>query len=321
MYAYILAVPQFHEGLAHAEFEAFTGTAAAGRLSFAPAAFDISRAAFISTCIHVQAKGTSLDELCADARGKALAWSGFRIEDFCPSEELKFSSLEPVIAVANAITGRPNLSAPAIRLGLIATPGYWAVGPIVSEYSSDWPAHEERPHFFSGSLPTRFARAVVNLVASPGDTLIDPCCGVGVVLIEALAVGVEAVGCDLNPKVAGQAAENLQALGLPQRVFVADARHLTGTYDAAVLDLPYGRNVAATEGLYGDLLRSLSNAASRIAVIAGRDLSAELSEDIGLTVVRHLEVPKTTLVRHVHAATASSTALEAEGGCDGSRGC
>ena len=305
MYAYILAVPQFHEGLAHAEFEAFTGAEATGRLSFAPAAFDISRAAFISTCIHVQAEGASLEKICADLEAKRPTWADFRIEHFCPSEELKFSSLEPVIAVADALVGYPNLSRPAIRLGLIATPGYWALGPIVSEYSSDWPAHEERPHFFSGSLPTRFARAMVNLVASPGDTLIDPCCGVGVVLIEALAVGVEAVGCDLNPKVAGQAAENLRALGLPQRVFVADARHLSGSYEAAVLDLPYGRNVAATEGLYRELLRALGNIVSRIAVIAGRDLSAELSEDIGLTVVRHLEVPKTTLVRHVHVATAS----------------
>ncbi len=305
MYAYILAVPQFHKELAYAEFETFTGSAAAGRLSFAPAAFDISRAAFISTCIHVQAEGGDLDELCANVRAKRLAWSGFRIEDFCPSEDLKFSSLAPVIAVANAITGRPNLSAPAIRLGLIATSGYWAVGPIVSEYSSDWPAHEKRPHFFSGSLPTRFARAMVNLVASPGDTLIDPCCGVGVVLIEALAVGVDAVGCDFNPKVAGQAAENLRTLGLPQRVFAADARHLSGGYDAAVLDLPYGRNVSATEGLYGQLLRAIGKTASRILVIAGRDLSVELSEDIGLRVVRHIEVPKTTLVRHVHVATGS----------------
>jgi tRNA (guanine10-N2)-dimethyltransferase len=318
VYAYILATPQFHEQLGCAEFEAFTGATASGRLSFAPAAFDISRAAFISTCIHVQAEGTSLDELCGNVRHKRLAWSGFRIEGFCPSENLKFSSLDPIIAVANAITGRPNLSAPTVRLGLIATPRYWGLGPIVSDYSSDWPAHEQRPHFFSGSLPTRFARAVVNLVASPGDSLIDPCCGIGVVLIEALALGVEAVGCDLNPKVAGRATENLRALGLPQRVFVADARQLSGSYDAAALDLPYGRNVAVTEGLYGDLLRSLSNMASRLVVIAGQDLSAQLSEDIGLMVTRHIEVPKTTLVRHVHIATASQNMPKTEGGRHGS---
>jgi len=303
VYAYILAVPQFHEELAAAEFHAFTGCEASGRVGLAPAAFDISRAAFISTCSHVAAEGASLDELCADIRAKGLGWEGFRIESVCPSEEMKFTSLEPVIAVADAITGRPNLSDPDVRLALTATPGYWTFGPIVSEYRSDWPAHESRPHFFSGSLPTRFSRAMVNLVASPGDTLIDPCCGVGVALIEALATGVEAVGCDFNPKLVGRAADNLRALGLPERVFVADARDLTGSYDAAVLDLPYGRNVGVSEGLYAEVLRTLGDIACRIAVVAARDLSAQLSADLGLRVLRHIQVPKSSnLVRHLHIA-------------------
>ena len=305
MYAYVLAAPHFHLGLAQAELCAFAGVRTAGRVGLGPVAVDIARSAFISTCVHVAAAGTSLDEVCEDARAKGLAWEGFHIETFCPGEGSLFTSLEPVIRVADAITGRPKLTHPRVRLALIVSGELWAIGPIVSTYRSDWPAHEQRPHFFSGSLPTRFSRAMVNLVASPGDTLIDPCCGVGVALIEALACGVEAYGCDINPRMAAQAAENLTSLGFPQRVFVADARGIGGRYDGAVLDLPYGRNVAIGEGLYGDLLRTLRTIARRSAIVAARDLSGELEEQFGLGVVHHVEVPKTTMVRHLHVVTSA----------------
>lgn len=305
MYAYVLAAPHFHLSLAQAELHTFTGCRTAGRIGLAPVAVDISRAAFISTCVHVTAAGMNLDEVCADARAKKLAWEGFHIQTFCPGEGSLFTSLEPVIRVADAITGRPNLTHPRVRLALIVSGDLWALGPIMSTYRSDWPAHEQRPHFFSGSLPTRFSRAMVNLVASPGDTLIDPCCGVGVALIEALACGVEAYGCDINPRMATQAAENLTSLGFPQRVFVADARGIGGRYDAAVLDLPYGRNVAIGEGLYGELLRTLRTIARRSAIVAARDLSSELEERFGFGVIHHIEVPKTTMVRHLHVVSAA----------------
>lgn len=304
MYAYVLAAPHFHLGLAQAEFCAFTGCTTTGRIGLAPVAVDISRAAFISTCVHVAAAGTSLDEVCADAQAKGLAWEGFHIQALCPGEGSLFTSLEPIIRAADAIVGRPNLSSPRVRLALIVSGDLWALGPIISTYRSDWPAHEQRPHFFSGSLPTRFSRAMVNLVASPGDTLIDPCCGVGVALIEALACGVEAYGCDINPRMAAQAAENLVSLGLPQRVFVADARGIGGRYDAAVLDLPYGRNVGVGKGLYGDLLGTLRTIARRGAIVAARDLSGELEEVFGFGVIHHVEVPKTTMVRHLHVVAA-----------------
>ncbi|NLJ35446.1 MAG: methyltransferase domain-containing protein [candidate division WS1 bacterium] len=300
MYAYILVPPQGHEELAAAEFHAFTGCEAVGRLGIAPVAVDIRRAALISTCTHIAASGSNLQELCDEIRAKSLAWEGFRIEHFCPSPDYKLTSLEPVIAVADAITGRPNLTHPSVRLGLVATSKLWTIGPIVSEYMPDWPSHENRPHFFSGSLPTRFSRAMVNLVASPGDTLIDPCCGAGVALIEALAAGVQAVGCDINPKMIAQAAENLTALGLPRRLFVADARRLGAGYDAAILDLPYGRNVCIHDGLYADLLRNLATIARRVAVVAAIRLTEEFTASAGLRLLRHVRVPKNNLVRHLH---------------------
>jgi tRNA G10 N-methylase Trm11 len=304
MYAYILAAPHNHLQFAQAEFASLTGCEADGRIGIAPIAADISRAAFVSNCFHIAATGSSLAEVCADAQAKGLAWEGFRIETFYPGEGALFQSMEPVIAAANAITGRPDLTSPSVRIALAVAGDFWALGPIVSSYRSDWPAHEQRPHFFSASLPTRFSRGMVNLVASPGDTLIDPCCGVGVALIEALSCGIEAYGCDINPKMAGQAAENLCHLRLPQRVFVADARGLGGCYDAAVLDLPYGRNVLIHDGLYPDLLRILKRISRRSAIVAARDLSSQLECEFGFTVRRCVQVPKSNIIRHIHVVSA-----------------
>ncbi|MFO7945665.1 MAG: hypothetical protein R6V19_02460 [Armatimonadota bacterium] len=300
MYAYILAAPQHHADFARAEFNAFTGQETSSRMGLADFAADISHAAFISTCIRVEASGESLQAMCADAREENLAWEGFRIQRFAPTPGFSVNTMDAIIATANAITGHPDLDNPTVVLGLIATPDWWGVGPVISRYRQDWPAHEDRPNFFSGSLPTRFARGMINLVAAPGDTLIDPCCGVGVPLIEALSIGVEAVGCDLNGRIIKQAAENLEAVGMPKRVFVADARELSGHFDAAVLDLPYGRNVPVTEGLYGDLLRKIHDIADRAAIVSAEDLSATLTREFDFQVGQHIRIPKNNMVRHLH---------------------
>ncbi len=60
-------------------------------------------------------------------------------------------------------------------------------------------------------MPPRLARIMVNLSAcTPGKVLLDPFCGVGTVLQEALLAGASAVGVDVNPWCVTAAAENLE---------------------------------------------------------------------------------------------------------------
>lgn len=84
---------------------------------------------------------------------------------------------------------------------------------------------------FVGMLPPKLAQIMVNL-ATQGhpETILDPFCGTGVVLQEALLTGNKVLGSDLNPKMIDYTSENLQWLqktypdvGVPASLEVADA--------------------------------------------------------------------------------------------------
>lgn len=80
--------------------------------------------------------------------------------------------------------------------------GRWIFGDYV-EGESVWFRHQQKPNHYSTALSTRVARAVVNIaIPDPnGVKVIDPCCGIGTVLVESLSMGIDIVGSDNNPVI------------------------------------------------------------------------------------------------------------------------
>lgn len=98
----------------------------------------------------------------------------------------------------------------------------------------------ERP----GALRPVVAAAMVRLAleaAPPGRPLLDPCCGAGTIVAEALDAGRAAVGADVSREAVSAAAANLRP-GTP--LLIADARALpfaAGSFGAVVSNLPFGQ--------------------------------------------------------------------------------
>lgn len=111
-----------------------------------------------------------------------------------------------------------------------------------------------RPHADpkAGMLPPKVARMMVNIVSPPG-TLLDPFCGMGTILAEALLTGWNVIGSDQSAEAITKAEENLQWL-LPLRgrwkLFVSDATHVSEqieSVDAIVTEPFLGKpNVSET---------------------------------------------------------------------------
>jgi tRNA G10 N-methylase Trm11 len=79
------------------------------------------------------------------------------------------------------------------------------------------------------AMPPRLARIMVNLAGcTPGKTLLDPFCGVGTILQEALLSGARVVGVDLNPWCVKGARENLEWLTREYELKDADFTLLQG---------------------------------------------------------------------------------------------
>ena len=99
-----------------------------------------------------------------------------------------------------------------------------------------------------GALRPTVAAAMVAQAGPPAGLLLDPCCGAGTILAEALAAGWAAEGSDLD--AGAVAAANANAPGA--RVSQADARDLLladASVAACVSNLPFGRQFEVEGGL------------------------------------------------------------------------
>jgi tRNA (guanine10-N2)-dimethyltransferase len=120
-----------------------------------------------------------------------------------------------------------------------------------------------RPFFSPISLHPRYARALVNLTrVKPGQTLLDPFCGTGGVLLEAATMGVRAFGSDISPEMIAGCRENMAHLGIPweklEVIDIGDIESVFGKVDAVATDPPYGRSATTRKEPARDLhLRAL----------------------------------------------------------------
>jgi tRNA G10 N-methylase Trm11 len=262
---------------------------------------DVSRSAYIKMCIRIISYSINLADLYEQLKGMGLHSDGFRVSVVKIPRNIKSDSQEIMHQIGARIEGIPDLKNPKFKFLVVITERDIWLGEVISESDNTWDEHSHKIHQYSSSLPTRFARAVVNLVATPGDRIIDPCCGSGTILIEAASIGMKAVGCDNNPLMATASAENVRHFNLDVPIAVADARNIKGRFDAVVTDLPYGRNCPLDDSLCYEILTNLRNLAPKLAIVAGADISQLLSQ-IGYGVKHVISVPKHSMIRYVHVA-------------------
>jgi tRNA (guanine10-N2)-dimethyltransferase len=106
-----------------------------------------------------------------------------------------------------------------------------------------------RPFFSPISLHPRYARALVNLTrVRRGQTLLDPFCGTGGLLIEASLIGARTFGSDLSQEMLDGCELNMRHFGTRperlERVDVGDVLSTFGPVDAVATDPPYGRSAS-----------------------------------------------------------------------------
>lgn len=163
---------------------------------------------------------------------------------------------------------RVNLDDPSIFIRTILKDGKVIVGQRIGQISKkhffNLKPHK-RPFFYPGSMSPKLARCMVNLTRIKKDqTLLDPFCGTGGILIEAGIVGARVIGTDIDYKMVKGTKENLEHCGISDyQVFREDARklELPSKVDAIVTDPPYGISASTggekSEDLYQQSMQSL----------------------------------------------------------------
>ena len=138
-----------------------------------------------------------------------------------------------------------SLEDPDVTVLLIKTETESVIGLVEHKRSmSKSESTKNRPYFHPVALEPKLCRAMINLaMVREDDTILDPFCGTGSIMLEANRMSINAIGCDLSGKMCRGAITNLRsskngfiincdALSLPLKM---------DGIDAIVTDLPYGR--------------------------------------------------------------------------------
>jgi tRNA (guanine10-N2)-dimethyltransferase len=263
---------------------------------------DPSRSPFIKHCISILYTDPTLMGLQEKIRLGGLQAERFKvyyidIEGENPGfREKRLLERE----TGKCIAGSAEMEHPAVIFGITKKEGRLIFGYCESN-DYHWQKHKIKPCSYSNSLSVEVSRALVN-VAVPhirSCTLIDPCCGVGTVLVEALDQGIDAEGYEINRCIGGNARINLEHLGFKDAVTIADMNSIVKHYDAAVLDLPYGVFTSIKPGEQLALIKSTRRIADRAVIVTFEEMS-EMISGCGFRIKDTCTVTKGKFTRHIY---------------------
>ncbi|HEY0826465.1 MAG TPA: RNA methyltransferase [Bacilli bacterium] len=274
-YIYTYACREDEWPLCALEQRSLFGKDSGSKILESPLQIDPSRSPFITGRLDVIYEGRCLQDIREQVTGLNLMGSSFKvIVDKQHSEDPEFLKIgfEQRRAiereVGSNIQGTAELTNPDRILGVLILGGRWLFGEHFKN-EAVWLRHQKKPQSYSTALSTRVARAVVNIaVPDPeGVSVIDPCCGIGNVLVEALSMGIDIVGRDINPLVTRGARENIAHFGLVGEVTLGAIQDVTASYDVAIIDMPYNlcSVISAEDQL--SMLQSAARIAGRVVII------------------------------------------------------
>jgi len=184
--------------------------------------------------------------------------------------------------IGTKIEGPVSLTAPQETYRVLCAGNRCFFGRVITTIdrgSFEYRNPMRRAFFHPGVMLPILARTLVNLSqAQENDTVLDPFCGTGGVLLEAETLGMRACGFDMDPAMIVGARENLPDAELG----IADATALPlrdAFADAVVTDLPYGQSVCIRgdnmERLYHQSLKEIRRVLKqdhRAVVVTHKDI-------------------------------------------------
>ncbi|MGG4091955.1 TRM11 family SAM-dependent methyltransferase [Paenibacillus lautus] len=262
---------------------------------------DPDRSTFLSACIDVRITGESIERIAEQADSIRLNNLTFKVVCLKAGDRFSYEQSRGYERmVGRQITGTAQMKAPDVMLGMVSTGGIWRLG-ILHEPERAWLNHKQKPQNYSTGLSSRIARALVNLAVPRLSevTLLDPCCGMGNVLIEAFSMGIAAEGRDINPLAIRGARVNLRHYGYDDnKVAIQDMNTLEGHYDTAILDLPYNLCSVFPVEEKLQMLQSLRRLSDRAVIVSTEPLREQLLSS-GWKVLRHCTTRKGSFVREI----------------------
>jgi tRNA (guanine10-N2)-dimethyltransferase len=219
------------------------------------------------------------------------------------------------VRVAGKIEGKVDLEKPETVIHVFVTNEGTFTGRELYKFRASGFRERDvnlRPAFHPTSLQPKWARLLTNLAGlRKGQSLLDPFCGVGGILIESSLMGIRATGLDLDLKSVEGAKKNLNYYGAEAKVIHADFLEFeNGNFDSIVTDIPYGRSSALfdrkLDELYFKSFEKMKEFSGKTVIMAPMDCQSKL-ETAGWNLQgKYSFRVHGSLTRHVHVVSNSS---------------
>ena len=261
-----------------------------------------SKSPFIKSKIKIIYSDESLDRMVRKIKEDNLSYDDFKVS-YVKSEQgdVQYEDrLEATRKIGFVVNGYPDMHKPRNPLAVTKINGLWIFG----EYERNdfkWQKHNDKPYSYSNALGLRMARALVNIAMKDNQegTLIDPCCGVGTVVIEALDLGIKVKGCEISKQIAYNARENVEFLGyLRDTIVCYDMHKIKDKYDSAIIDIPYGLFSPVTLEEQKAIIHTARNICEKMVIVTFEDMEKFIVE-AGFSVIDKCVVPKGNFKRHI----------------------
>ncbi|WP_246187852.1 TRM11 family SAM-dependent methyltransferase [Paenibacillus tengchongensis] len=266
---------------------------------------EVSRSPFLKERVDVIYTGNTLEEIYTQTEQIDVGDSTFKvicvkISDLPPGARIDYDGRRAIEReIGLRIHGEADVKRPDIVYGLAALGGRWYFG-IYHKNDATWLRQMQKPRSYSIALSTRVARAAVNMaVPDPlGVKAIDPCCGIGTVMVEALSMGIDMVGRDINPLIVAGARANIAHFGFTAEVTLGDIADIEEHYDAAIVDMPYNLYSSITPEEQFAILDHTRRIADRVLIVAIEAVD-EMIHRAGFEIVDRCVAKKGSFSRHL----------------------
>lgn len=298
---YILNYPENEEELCALECRVLFNKESKGKYLFSNYNFDASNSPFIKSALRIKIYKNSLEEVIEEIKEKNISYENFkviylRLEDCDISYKER---LESVYKVGMAVNGIANIKNPSITLGLVKVQNYWLFGEF-DKNNCLWHIHDKKPKSYSNSLSFRVAKALINIGIGRDRNLkvIDPCCGVGTVILEGLFMGIDIEGVEIKPQIASDCKRNLEFFNYKDVITKGNIKDIEKVYDVSIIDIPYGVFTPTTKEEQELIINSARKISKKLILISFENMD-EMLHQAGFKVVDSASFSKGNFIRYI----------------------
>jgi len=264
------------------------------KLLFSHIKAEPSSSAFIKNRLDIISFSEDYSTLINEIKKENICIEGFKVEYLVfDGDTIEYAErLDKLKDIGYSIEGNPDYYSPTITYALCYYEGIWCFG-ILNKNNFAWYKHKQKPCSYSSSISINIAKALVNIAAKANKEkkLLDACCGVGTIMLEACFAGNNIEGCDINWKICKDARENLSHFNYTANIYRSDIKDINLRYDAAIIDLPYNLLSCASDTDVLHIIESTAEITDRLVIVSTSDIT-NLISNTGFSISDYCSVRK-----------------------------